>query len=71
MTDSLEDILARYRHYGPAYAPGDKAPFSGTFICDLGTMLAPIRVQLAKGEAFPEDGGLGGHTRWHGTNIQA
>ncbi len=71
MTDSLEDILARYGHYGPAYAPGDKAPFSGTFICDRGTMLPPIRVQLAKGETFPEAGGLGEHTHWRGTNIQA
>ena len=67
---SLDDILARYRHYGPTYAPGDKAPFSGTFVCDRGTMLPPIRVQLAKGEEFPEAENLGTHTRWKQTNIQ-
>ncbi len=71
MTESLEDILKRYRPYGPAYVPGDKAPYSGTFICDRGTMLSPVRVQLAKGEEFPEAEGLSGHTLWRETNIQA
>ena len=68
---SLEDILDRYRPYGPTYRPGDKAPFSGTYVCDRGTMLPPVRVQLSKGEEFPEAEGLGPHTRWQGNNIQA
>jgi hypothetical protein len=68
---SLEDILARYRPYVPTYRPGDKAPFSGTFVCDRGTMLPPVRVQLSKGEEFPEVERLGEHTRWRSTNIQA
>jgi hypothetical protein len=68
---SLEDILDRYRPYGPTYRPGDKAPFSGTYVCDKGTMLPPVRVQLSRGEEFPEAEGLGPHTRWRGTNIQA
>jgi len=68
---SLEDILARYTPYSSTFRPGDKAPFSGTFVCDRGTMLSPIRVQLTKGEEFPEAEGLGEHTRWRQTNIQA
>jgi hypothetical protein len=68
---SLEDILDRYRPYGPTYRPGEKAPFSGTFVCDRGTMLPPVRVQLSKGEEFPEAEGIGEHTRWRSTNIQA
>jgi hypothetical protein len=68
---SLEDILDRYRPYGPTYRPGDKAPFSGTYVCDRGTMVPPVRVQLSRGEEFPEAEGLGPHTRWRGTNIQA
>ncbi len=71
MASSLEDILARYRPYGQIYRPGDKAPFSGTYVCDRGTMLPPVRVQLARGEEFPEAGGLGKHTIWRSTNIQA
>lgn len=71
MTESLQDILNRYRPYGQVYRPGDKAPYSGTYICDRGTMLSPVRVQLARGETFPEAEGLGEHTRWRGTNIQA
>ena len=71
MSSSLEGILARYRGYGQIYRPGDKAPFSGTYVCDRGTMLAPVRVQLAKGEEFPEAEGLGEHTLWRSTNIQA
>ena len=67
---NLDDILARYQHYGPTFVPVDKAPFSGTFVCDRGTMLPPIRVQLAKGEEFPEAENLGEHTRWKQTNIQ-
>jgi YjzC-like protein len=67
----LEDILARYRPYGPTFGPGEKAPFSGTYVCDRGTMLPPVRVQLSKGEEFPEAGGLGEHTCWRQTNIQA
>ena len=67
----LEDILARYRPYAPTFRPGEKAPVSGTYICDRGTMLPPVRVQLSKGEEFPEVGGLGAHTRWRSTNIQA
>ena len=43
---------------------------SGTYICHRGTMLPPVRVQLTKGEEFPEDEGLGAHTRWRETNIQ-
>jgi YjzC-like protein len=68
---SLEDILDRYRPYGPTYRPGEKAPFSGTYVCDRGTMFPPVRVQLSKGEEFPEAEGLGPHTLWHSTNIQA
>ena len=68
---STDDILARYRPYGPTFKPGEKAPFSGTFVCDRGTMLPPIRVQLAKGEEFPEAEDLGEHTVWKETNIQA
>ena len=72
MTDSnLEDILARYRPYGHIYRPGDKAPFSGTYVCDRGTMLPPLRIQLSRGEEFPEAEGLGEHTLWRSTNIQA
>jgi hypothetical protein len=67
----LEDILARYKPYAPTYAPGENAPVSGTYICDRGTMLPPVRVQLSKGEEFPEASGLGEHTRWRETNIQA
>ena len=68
---SLDEILARYLPYGPTFGPGEKAPFSGTFVCDRGTMLPPIRVQLAKDEVFPEAENLGEHTRWKQTNIQA
>jgi hypothetical protein len=68
---NVEDILARYRPYGNTFKPGEKAPFSGTYVCDRGTMLPPIRVQLSKGEEFPEAETLGGHTRWRQTNIQA
>ena len=68
---NVDDILARYRPYGSTYKPGEKAPFSGTFVCDRGTMLPPVRVQLAKGEEFPEAENLGEHTRWKQTNIQA
>ena len=71
MAPGLEEILARYRPYGQIYRPGDKAPFSGTYVCDRGTMLAPVRIQLAKGEEFPEAEGLGEHTIWRSTNIQA
>ena len=71
MTADVEDILARYRPYGPTFKPGEKAPISGTYICDRGTMLPPVRVQLSKGEEFPEAEGLGEHTRWRETNIQA
>jgi hypothetical protein len=34
-------------------------------------MLPPIRVQLGKGEPFPEAEGVGENTRWRETNIQA
>ncbi|MGI9048963.1 MAG: YjzC family protein [Rubrobacteraceae bacterium] len=71
MPENIEHILARYRPYGPTYKPGEKAPFSGTYVCDRGTMQPPARVQLVKGEEFPEAEGLGPHTRWHQTNIQA
>lgn len=70
MEDALSRVLNRYRLYGPVYKPGEKAPFSGTYICDRGTMLTPVRVQLTKGDPFPEAEGLGVHTRWHETNIQ-
>ena len=68
--DALFRVLNRYQPYGPVYKPGEKAPFSGTYICDRGTMLTPVRVQLTKGDPFPEAEGLGVHTRWHETNIQ-
>lgn len=71
MAADLKEILNRYRPYGPVFEPGDKAPVTNTYICDLGTMRTPARVQLAKGEAFPEAGGLGEATRWYQTNIQA
>jgi len=71
MAASIEDVLNRYRPYGPIFKPGDKAPISGTYICDRGTMLPPVRVQLTKGDEFPEAEGLGIHTRWRETNIQA
>ena len=70
MPSSVDDILNRYRPYGPTFRPGDKAPTSGTYVCDRGTMLPPVRVQLTKGEEFPEAEGLGSHTRWRQTNIQ-
>ena len=69
--DGLEDILSRHKPYAPTFRPGEKAPISGTYICDRGTMLPPVRVQLSKGEEFPEASGLGEHTRWRQTNIQA
>jgi hypothetical protein len=71
MTADLEEILARYRPPAQVYRPGEKAPFSGTYVCDRGTMLPPVRVQLSRGEEFPEAEGLGEHTRWRSTNIQA
>lgn len=67
----VEDILERYRTYAPTFKQGEKAPVSGTYICDRGTMMPPVRVQLSRGEEFPEAGGLGEHTRWRETNIQA
>ena len=67
---NLDEILARSLPYGPTFGPGEAAPFSGTYVCDRGTMLPPIRVQLAKGEEFPEAENLGEHTRWRQTNIQ-
>lgn len=70
MSASLEDILARYRPYGAIYKPGEKAPNSGTYICDRGTMRPPLYVQLSRGEEFPEAAGTGKHTRWSQTNIQ-
>jgi hypothetical protein len=71
MPSSIKEILSRYRSYGPVFKPGDKAPISGTYICQRGTMLPPVRVQLSKGDPFPEAEGLGAHTRWYETNIQA
>jgi hypothetical protein len=71
MPSSIKEILSRYRPYGPVFKPGDKAPISGTYICQRGTMLPPVRVQLSKGDPFPEAEGLGAHTRWYETNIQA
>ena len=68
---NVDEILARYRPYGPVCRPGEKAPVSGTFVCDRGTMLPPGRVQITKGEQFPEAEGLGQHTRWRGTDSQA
>lgn len=68
---SVEEILDRYRPYGPVFKPGQSAPFSGTFVCDRGTMLPPARIQLTKGEEFPEAEGMGVHTRWKETNSQA
>lgn len=70
-SEKVEEVLARYRPYGQVYRPGEKAPFSGTYLCDKGTMLPPERVQLARGETFPQTEDLGEHTRWRGTNIQA
>ena len=71
MQPSIEDIISRYRPYGPVFKPGERAPVSGTYVCHRGTMLPPVRVQLTKGEEFPEAEGLGAHTRWRETNIQA
>lgn len=71
MPPSIEDVISRYRPYGPVFKPGEKAPVSGTYICHRGTMLSPVRVQLTKGEEFPEAEGLGTHTLWRETNIQA
>jgi hypothetical protein len=71
MMSIVDDVLARYRSYGPVFKPGDKAPVTTTYICHRGTMLPPVRVQLSKGEEFPEAEGLGEHTRWKMTNIQA
>jgi hypothetical protein len=70
MSQSVDEILSRYRPYGPVFKPGEKAPVSGTYVCHRGTMLPPVRLQLTKGEEFPEAEGLGAHTRWKGTNIQ-
>lgn len=70
MSADLEEILSRYRSYGPSYKPGDEVPNAGTYICDRGTMQPPFRVQLTKGEEFPELEGLGEHTRWSQTNVQ-
>lgn len=70
-SEIVERVIARYRPYGATYRPGEKAPFSGTFICDRGTMLPPLRVQVSRGDALPEAEGLGVHTLWRGTNIQA
>jgi len=69
--ENINELLSRYRSYGPIFRPDDKAPVSGTYICDRGTMLPPVRVQLTKGDPFPEAEGLGPHTRWRETNIQA
>jgi hypothetical protein len=66
-----DEVLSRYRPYGPVFKPGEKAPVSGTYVCDRGTMLPPVRVQLTKGEPFPEAEDLGAQTRWRATNIQA
>ena len=70
MSPSVDEILSRYQPYGPVFKPGEKAPVSGTYVCHRGTMLPPVRVQLTKGEEFPEAEGLGAHTRWLETNIQ-
>ena len=70
MSPSVDEILSRYRPYGPVFKPGEKAPVSGTYICHRGTMLPPVRLQLTKGEEFPEPEDLGAHTRWQETNIQ-
>ena len=71
MSPSVDEVLSRYRPYGPVFKPGEKAPVSGTYVCHRGTMLPPVRVQLTRGEEFPEAEGLGVHTRWRETNIQA
>ncbi len=70
MSPSVDEILSRYQPYGPVFKPGEKAPVSGTYVCHRGTMLTPVRVQLTKGEEFPEAEDLGAHTRWRETNIQ-
>lgn len=69
--DKVGEVMARYRPYGPVFKPGDKAPFSGTYTCERGTMQPPAYVQLSKGEDFPEADGVGENTRWHETNIQS
>lgn len=71
MSPTTDEVLSRYRPYGPVFELGEKAPVSGTYVCDRGTMLPPVRVQLTKGEPFPEAEDLGTHTRWRATNIQA
>ena len=70
MAPSVDEILSRYHPYGPVFKPGEKAPVSGTYVCHRGTMLPPVRIQLVKGEEFPEAEGLGAHARWLETNIQ-
>jgi hypothetical protein len=71
VSPSVDEVLSRYQPYGPVFKPGEKAPVSGTYVCHRGTMLPPVRIQLTKGEEFPEAEGLGQHTRWLETNIQA
>ena len=71
MSADLQKVLDRYRPYGTVYKPGDEVPNVGTYICDRGTMLPPVRVQLPRGAEFPEVEGLGEHTRWSQTNIQS
>jgi hypothetical protein len=71
VSPSVDEVLSRYQPYGPVFKPGEKAPVSGTYVCHRGTMLPPVRVQLTKGEEFPEAECLGQHTRWLETNIQA
>ena len=68
--DTLSRVLNLYRPYSPGYKPGETASFSVTYSLDLGTMLPPVRVQLTKGDPFPEAESLGVHTRWRETNIQ-
>ena len=71
MPRSVYYINNKYRRYGPIFKPSNKAPVTATYNCDRGTMLPPVRVQLTKGEPFPEAEGIGPHTRWRETNIQA
>ena len=60
----MENVLARCGPYGPTYGPDEEVPFSSIFVCERGTVLIPVGVQLPKGEGFPEVAGLGEHTRF-------
>ena len=70
-------VVEHHRRYSPATDPTARSTsraighrFPATYLCDRGTMLPAVRVQLSKGEELPKVEGLGEHTRWRETNIQ-